>query len=95
MRIINAHISSEGITMTQLYNQLAPKKPTNVSVNSELLIKARSLKLNLSATLEKALAREVKAAERLQWLEKNKNAIQAANNLAEEKGLFTNSYRTL
>ena len=81
--------------MSQLYNQSAAKKPTNVSVNSDLLVKARSLKLNLSATLEKALAEEVKAAERLQWLKQNKGAIQAANNLAEEKGLFTDSYRTL
>jgi len=81
--------------MTQLYNQSAVKKPTNVSVNSDLLVKARSLKLNLSATLEKALVSEVKAAERLQWLKKNKDAIQAANNLAEQKGLFTDSFRTL
>ena len=81
--------------MTQLYNQSAVKKPTNVSVNSDLLVKARSLKLNLSATLEKALVSEVKAAERLQWLKKNKDAIQAANNLAEQNGLFTDSFRTL
>ena len=54
--------------MTQIYNHSAPKKPTNLSINSSLLEKARSLKLNLSATLEAALAEEVRKAEREQWL---------------------------
>ena len=81
--------------MTQIYNHSAPKKPTNLSINSSLLEKARSLKLNLSATLEAALAEEVRKAEREQWLLENKRAIAASNELADEHGLFTDSYRTL
>ena len=53
------------------------------------------LKLNLSATLESALAEKVRKAERTQWLEQNRNAIAASNNLANEKGLFADSYRTI
>ena len=41
--------------MRQLYNTNAPKKPTNLSVNSDLLNEAKALKLNLSATFEIAL----------------------------------------
>nr|MBS0022469.1 type II toxin-antitoxin system CcdA family antitoxin [Gammaproteobacteria bacterium] len=81
--------------MAPIYDQLAPKKPTNLSINSSLLAKAKALNLNLSATLEKALANEVRKAERAQWLEQNKKAIVASNALAEENGLFADSYRTL
>jgi antitoxin CcdA len=81
--------------MTQPYDHSAPKKPTNLSINSDLLDRARSMKLNLSATLENALATEVRKRERAQWLEKNKKAIDAANRFAENRGLFADSYRTL
>ena len=41
--------------MQDLYAVHAPKKATNLRVNSDLLQKARDLKVNLSATLEQAL----------------------------------------
>lgn len=43
--------------MSQLYNINAPKKPTNLSVNSDLLKRARALNVNLSATLEQGKMR--------------------------------------
>lgn len=81
--------------MPHTYDRSAPKKATNLSVNSNLLEKARVLKLNLSATLENALADEVRKAERAQWLRRNQDAIDAANKLAEEMGLFADSYKTI
>jgi antitoxin CcdA len=81
--------------MAHAYDRFAPKKPTNLSINSDLLAKAKSLKVNLSATLERALADEVRKAERTQWLEKNRDAIAASNQLTEDKGLFADSYRTI
>ena len=81
--------------MPLIYDQFAPKKPTNVSINSSLLTKAKRLKLNLSATLESALAEEVRKAERLQWLEENRDAIAESNSLTERNGLFADSYKTL
>ena len=81
--------------MTHAYDRFAPKKPTNLSINSDLLAKAKSLKVNLSATLERALADEVRKAERTQWLEKNRDAIAASNHLTEDRGLFADSYRTI
>ena len=47
--------------MLSLYDQNAPKKPTNLSVNSDLLKKARDLDINLSAALEQALTEQLKA----------------------------------
>jgi len=38
--------------MADLYDLTAPQKPTNLSLNSDLLKKARELKVNLSATLD-------------------------------------------
>ena len=38
----------------------ASKKPTNVSINAELLAKAKSLDINLSATLESALKEQIR-----------------------------------
>jgi len=81
--------------MIHAYNYSAPKRPTNLSINSDLLAKAKGLKLNLSATLETALAEQVQKAERENWLKQNRVAIEAANKLVEEHGLFSDSYRTL
>ncbi len=81
--------------MQHIYDVDAPKKPTNLSVNSDLLKKARALKINLSATLEQALALQVKTTARDTWLKENKEAISALNNLAEKNGLFSDSFREL
>ena len=79
--------------MQQLYDTNAPKKPTNLSINSDLLNEAKSLKINLSATLEAALLYELKAARRDLWLAENKEAIDACNKLAESHGLFADKHR--
>lgn len=74
-------------------NTSAPKKPTNLSINSDLLAAARELKINLSATLEQALINEVKELKRKRWLEENKEAIEACNEFVEKNGLFADKYR--
>ncbi len=86
-------ISSEGEYMQRIYDKTAPKKSANLSVNSDLLKKARGLNINLSATLEHALMQQVKKSERESWLKENKEALNSLNDLAEENGLFSDSYR--
>jgi len=81
--------------MQHMYDVDAPKKAANLSVNSDLLKKARSLRINLSATLEQALALQVKSTAREAWLKENKKAIEALNDLAEKNGLFSDAYREL
>lgn len=81
--------------MHNIYNHNAPKKPTNLSINSDLLIKARNLKINLSATLESALEAQIRLSAREKWLKDNKKAIVSLNKLAEDNGLFSDSYRDL
>ena len=81
--------------MQQVYDINAPKKATNLSVNSDLLNKARGLKINLSATLEQALAIQVKRTVREAWLSENREAIEALNELTNKNGLFSDSFREL
>jgi antitoxin CcdA len=79
--------------MQQAFDENAPKKATNLSLNSDLLNKARSLKINLSSTLEQALIVQVKNAQREAWINENKEAIDALNELSEKHGLFSDSFR--
>ncbi|MCS4309349.1 antitoxin CcdA [Rheinheimera pacifica] len=79
--------------MNHAYNTQAPKKPTNVSINSDLLEKARGLNINLSATLEQALAEQLRSAQRAKWLSENKDAIIAYNQFVEANGTFSDSVR--
>ena len=81
--------------MHTIYNHKAPKKPTNLSINSDLLIKARDLNINLSAALESALEAQVRLSTREKWLKENKKAIASLNDLAENNGLFSDAYRDL
>ncbi len=81
--------------MRNIFNHNAPKKPTNLSINSDLLIKAKGLKINLSAALETALEAKVRLLTREKWLKENKKALAALNELEENNGLFSDSYRDL
>jgi antitoxin CcdA len=79
--------------MQNLYDANAPKKSTNLSVNSDLLAKTRALNINLSATLEQALRHELAQAEASKWAKDNKVAIKAYNNFVEENGCFGDEFR--
>ncbi|VAW98629.1 hypothetical protein MNBD_GAMMA21-2438 [hydrothermal vent metagenome] len=76
------------------YDIHAPKKATNLSINSDLLLKARQMNINLSATLESELARQLKVKQREQWLEENTEAIQAYNDFVENEGVFSDGVRS-
>ncbi|HMM57609.1 MAG TPA: type II toxin-antitoxin system CcdA family antitoxin [Rudaea sp.] len=71
----------------------ALKKPTNVSINSELLADAREFGLNLSAELEERLTETVRKLRAEQWLRDNREAIKAYNKFVEEHGVFGEEFR--
>lgn len=79
--------------MQTLYDLEAPKKPTNLSLNSDLLKKTRALNINLSATLEQALRAKLAESEAEKWAKNNKRAIKAYNEFVEENGLFADEHR--
>ena len=78
--------------MSELYDYSAPKKATNLSINSDLLVKTREMKINLSATLEQALQEKLKVAKENAWKEENKMAIDAYNQFVEENGSFGDEF---
>jgi len=80
--------------MQIFYDKSAPKRATNLSINSDLLAKSRALKINLSATLEQALNGQLAEVEAQKWLKENKNAINAYNEFVDEHGCFGDEYRS-
>jgi len=83
-RTINDHV---------LYDREAPRKPTKLSVNSDLVEKAREFDVDLVATLEDALALEVHKRQSETWLEENREAIEAYNELVAQHGVFSTGLR--
>jgi sulfate-transporting ATPase len=67
----------------------ATKKAANLTVRADLLEEARARKINLSQTLETALAAELKKRREAEWLEQNKAAIEAYNREIAEHGLWS------
>ncbi len=75
-------------------SQSVPKRATNVSVRSDLLAAAREAGVNLSATLERALAAELASLKRAKWREENREAIEAYNEHVDEHGTFSDGVRS-
>jgi antitoxin CcdA len=72
----------------------APKRATNVSIRTDLLEAAREAGVNLSATLERALAEELASVNRARWREENREAIAAYNEHVDEHGTFSDGVRS-
>ena len=75
-------------------SQTIAKRATNVSIRSDLLAAAREAGVNLSATLERALAEELSSVMRKRWREENQDAIAAYNAYVDEHGTFSDRLRS-
>jgi antitoxin CcdA len=72
----------------------APKKATNLSLNSKVLEVAREMGMNISQTVDALLADEVKRRYWAQWNERNKGAIASYNARIAKHGLPLAKYRS-
>jgi antitoxin CcdA len=54
---------------------------------------SREFDINLSATMETALARAVKDEQRKRWLVENRDAIASYNERVEANGVFSDGLR--
>lgn len=70
------------------------KKPTNLSLNGELLREAKALGINLSAVLEEALGEIVQKRRMEVWLEENRAAVDAYNEHVERRGVYSDGRRS-
>ncbi|MBB5429003.1 antitoxin CcdA [Paraburkholderia atlantica] len=69
------------------------RKPTNVSLPTDLLERAKELKINVSRASERGLREEVQAAEARAWEEKNADFIAEMNARIERDGLPLEEHR--
>ncbi|MFV0679609.1 type II toxin-antitoxin system CcdA family antitoxin [Ottowia sp.] len=72
----------------------APKKATNLSLNSKVLEMARELGMNISQTVDELLAAEVKRRYWARWAEENSEAVAAYNARIAKEGLPLAKYRS-
>jgi antitoxin CcdA len=91
MRVINAH--KESIMQESFYNTNAPKKSVNLSINSDLLQKAKDYNINLSRALEQRIVEMLLEEKRREWREENRDAIEAYNRRIATGGVFSDSLR--
>lgn len=66
----------------------APKRATNLSLNSKVLNLTRELGMNLSQTVDALLEEEVRRRYREQWLQRNNDDVAQYNARIEHEGTF-------
>lgn len=71
----------------------ARKTPTNLSLRSDLVRRAKQLELNLSDVVDAALEAAIQEAENAAWLEENREAIAEYNALVKKRGVFSDGRR--
>ncbi len=80
--------------MTAIYNKDAKKRATNISINSDLLEKAKKYKINISANVEKTLEELIKQEEIKNWEKENQEAIASYNERIAKNGVFSDGLRS-
>ena len=72
----------------------APKKATNLSLNSKVLEVAREMGMNVSQVVDALLTEEIRRRYWDDWNQKNKDAVDAYNHRVAKHGLPLTKYRT-
>jgi antitoxin CcdA len=83
---MNAHQTSRAMRMRQVYDTQAAKRPVNLTMNADLVEKARAGGLNLSALAEAAVAAELARRARERWDAEIAEACAAHERYLEEYG---------
>ncbi len=69
------------------------KAPTNLSVRTDLVRRAKELGINISELVDEALERAIHAVERAAWNAENRDAIDAYNARVAKDGTFSDDWR--
>ena len=77
-----------------IYDTQAPKRATNLSINSSLLEEAKKYQINLSSLFEQALTKQLTKQKREEWLKRNRAALEDYNKRIEARGVFSDGLRT-
>lgn len=77
----------------KFFDANAPKKATNLSINSDLLRQAKERRINISQALEQRLAELLREEKSRAWKEENREAVEEYNNRIETHGTFSDGLR--
>lgn len=69
------------------------RRPTNLSLNGDLLSQARDPRINISRAAEEGIAQAIRAEQERLWRMENAQAIADANAFVEKRGLPLARYR--
>ncbi|QJD72197.1 type II toxin-antitoxin system CcdA family antitoxin [Marinobacterium sp. LSUCC0821] len=70
------------------------RRPTNLSIDAELLTIAKEVGVNISRSAEVGIQEAVKNKLRERWLQENKEALLSSNAFVEENGLPLEKFRS-
>jgi antitoxin CcdA len=70
------------------------RRPTNLSIDAELLTIAKEVGVNISRSAEVGIQQAVKNKLRERWLQENKEALLSSNAFIEENGLPLEKFRS-
>lgn len=73
--------------------QSVQRKSTNLSLDADLVAKARDLDINISRVAEEGIAKAVTEERARRWKIENREAIEAWNEYVERNGLPLAKYR--
>lgn len=63
------------------------KKATNLTLDNQLIIEAKEMKVNLSQAAEEGIRLAVRRTKAELWKKKNKAALESSNAYVEKRGL--------
>lgn len=69
------------------------RRPTNLTLDSQLLQEAKALGINVSRSAENGIAQAVQYHKRQLWLKENREAIDSSNTYIDDNGLPLAEFR--
>ena len=69
------------------------RKPTNLSIDANLIAEAKKLDVNVSRAAETGIAKAVSEERSRQWKAENREAIESLNDWVEKNGIPLEEFR--
>jgi antitoxin CcdA len=70
-----------------------PRKSTSLSLDADLIARAKNAGVNLSRAAEAGIEQDVRRAEAELWKDENKAAFEAYDKFVEENGILLSKHR--
>lgn len=76
----------ERVTMIKA-SPAGPKRHANLAISADLLAQAEMLSIDLASAAEQGIQQAIRQQTESDWLDRNREAIQSANDYVERHGL--------